>query len=344
MGRDVAAEQDHRGRQGDRVHHLGHLLPVRARSLSRCRRAEARHDLSAAGETDQAVRRIGHEARRGRGARSVPGRADQGHGHHGPPRQERAARSAANSASAWCARRFPAARLPCKEPVAGLFMRPPTFCPGCSHRGLYTVLAKLKLHVSGDIGCYTLGALPPFSAMHTCICMGASISAAHGMAKGLALAGRAAEARGRDRRLHVPPLRHHRTYQHGLQRRRRHRRDHEQRHHGHDRRTGACGHGPVGQGAEAPRLDIAKLCQVLGAKRVREIDAYQVKELEKIMKEELALHRAHGPYLEPALRAAVPGLEEGLCRGAQDLRRVQGLPQGRLHRAVLHARRQDRVS
>ena len=79
--------------------------------------------------------------------------------------------------------------LACKLPVGGLIVRPPTFCPGCSHRGLYTVIAKLKLYVSGDIGCYTLGALPPFSSMHTCICMGASISGAHGISRGLALKG-----------------------------------------------------------------------------------------------------------------------------------------------------------
>ena len=76
-------------------------------------------------------------------------------------------------------------------PVADLPQRPPTFCPGCAHRGLFTILSKLKVFVSGDIGCYALGALPPISAMHSCICMGASISAAHGMAKVNAIAGRA---------------------------------------------------------------------------------------------------------------------------------------------------------
>jgi len=75
-------------------------------------------------------------------------------------------------------------------PVTSLPQRPPTFCPGCAHRGLFSILSKLKVFVSGDIGCYTLGALPPLSAMHTCICMGASISAAHGMAKVNEIAGR----------------------------------------------------------------------------------------------------------------------------------------------------------
>ncbi len=72
---------------------------------------------------------------------------------------------------------------PAPVPVLDLPRRPPTFCPGCAHRGLFTVLSRLKVFVSGDIGCYTLGALPPMNAMHLCICMGASISAAHGMAK-----------------------------------------------------------------------------------------------------------------------------------------------------------------
>jgi indolepyruvate ferredoxin oxidoreductase alpha subunit len=77
-----------------------------------------------------------------------------------------------------------------KAPVENLPQRPPTFCPGCAHRGLYSILSKLKVFVSGDIGCYTLGALPPLSAMHSCICMGASISAAHGMAKVNEISGR----------------------------------------------------------------------------------------------------------------------------------------------------------
>ncbi len=59
-------------------------------------------------------------------------------------------------------------------------VRPPVMCPGCPHRGMFYVLGKLKLTVSGDIGCYTLGANPPLSAMDTTICMGASVSGLHG--------------------------------------------------------------------------------------------------------------------------------------------------------------------
>jgi indolepyruvate ferredoxin oxidoreductase alpha subunit len=63
--------------------------------------------------------------------------------------------------------------------------RPPNLCPGCPHRGLFFALSKLKVAVTGDIGCYTLAALPPLSAMDTCVCMGASIGNAHGMEKAL---------------------------------------------------------------------------------------------------------------------------------------------------------------
>jgi indolepyruvate ferredoxin oxidoreductase, alpha subunit len=182
--------------------------------------------------------------------------------------------------------------LPMKEAVAGLLVRPPTFCPGCSHRGLFTVLAKLKLYVSGDIGCYTLGGLPPFSSMHTCICMGASISAAHGIAKGLALQGeqqKPVAVIGDSTFLHsgitglvnmvynggdaiVIIMNNDTTGMTGGQ-------EH-------------AGTGRTAKGTEAPRLDIAKLCKAIGAKRVREIDGYKIKELEKIVKEELA---AQGP-------------------------------------------------
>ena len=63
--------------------------------------------------------------------------------------------------------------------------RPPNMCAGCPHRGVFHNLKRLKVFVSGDIGCYTLGALPPLASMDSCICMGASVSAAHGMVKAL---------------------------------------------------------------------------------------------------------------------------------------------------------------
>lgn len=62
-------------------------------------------------------------------------------------------------------------------------VRPPVMCAGCPHRGTFYVLKKLGLTVSGDIGCYTLGAVAPLESVDTTICMGASVSAALGMAK-----------------------------------------------------------------------------------------------------------------------------------------------------------------
>lgn len=61
--------------------------------------------------------------------------------------------------------------------------RPPVMCPGCPHRGVFYVLSNLGLKVVGDIGCYTLGALPPLESMDTCISMGASVSMSHGFHK-----------------------------------------------------------------------------------------------------------------------------------------------------------------
>jgi indolepyruvate ferredoxin oxidoreductase alpha subunit len=61
--------------------------------------------------------------------------------------------------------------------------RPPVLCPGCPHRAAFYVLNKLKVPVNGDIGCYTLGLTSPLSAIHTCGCMGASIGVAHGAMK-----------------------------------------------------------------------------------------------------------------------------------------------------------------
>ena len=62
-------------------------------------------------------------------------------------------------------------------------VRPPVMCCGCPHRGLFYALKREGVYVSGDIGCYTLGASAPLSAMDTCICMGASVSALHGYNK-----------------------------------------------------------------------------------------------------------------------------------------------------------------
>lgn len=70
------------------------------------------------------------------------------------------------------------------EPVE-LPPRPPNMCPGCPHRGIFFTLSRMKVFVSGDIGCYTLGFLPPLNALDSTVCMGASIPMAHGMVKAM---------------------------------------------------------------------------------------------------------------------------------------------------------------
>lgn len=69
------------------------------------------------------------------------------------------------------------------RPSPVLPVRPPMLCPGCGHRGIFYVLKQLNALVTGDIGCYTLGAAPPLGAMHTCGCMGAGIGVSHGIDK-----------------------------------------------------------------------------------------------------------------------------------------------------------------
>ncbi len=82
-----------------------------------------------------------------------------------------------------------AAKLGEEVPSAGAALdevipaRPPVMCAGCPHRGLFYTLAKNKVTALGDIGCYTLGAVPPLGALDTTICMGASISGLHGFTK-----------------------------------------------------------------------------------------------------------------------------------------------------------------
>ena len=61
--------------------------------------------------------------------------------------------------------------------------RPPILCPGCPHRSVFTALKRQKLHATGDIGCYTLGAVPPLGVIETTVCMGSGISMLHGIEK-----------------------------------------------------------------------------------------------------------------------------------------------------------------
>ena len=75
----------------------------------------------------------------------------------------------------------PAVVTPAPVPVDDLPVRPPVLCPGCPHRAVYAMLRREKVAVMGDIGCYTLGALPPLLSLESCVCMGASIGMMAGM-------------------------------------------------------------------------------------------------------------------------------------------------------------------
>ena len=166
-------------------------------------------------------------------------------------------------------------------------MRPPVLCPGCPHRGLFYVLAKLKKTVNSDIGCYTLGALAPLGAVDTCICMGASIPMAHGFEK----------ARGVDQAKNTVAVLGDSTFCHsgmtGLLNMMYNKSvgtviiaDNSI--------TGMTGHqnNPLNgmdiRGGGAPQLNLELLCQAMGINHVVVVDPFDVKALEKAVKEETA--------------------------------------------------------
>ena len=165
--------------------------------------------------------------------------------------------------------------------------RPPILCPGCPHRSVYYVLNKLNMHVAGDIGCYTLGAVAPLSVVDSVICMGASISSLHGMekAKGKEYIKNWVAAIGDSTFLHtgvnslmnmvynkstgtVMILDNSTTGMTGHQ-------DHA-----------ATGKTLMGEPTNA--IDIPNLCRAIGVKNVVEVNAFDIKTLEKVIKEEVA--------------------------------------------------------
>ncbi len=174
--------------------------------------------------------------------------------------------------------------LPQAQPApAGLPNRPPVLCAGCSHRGVFYTLARLKATVTGDIGCYTLGAFAPLNAMDTTVCMGACIGNAFGMQKA-GHPGRIAAVIGDSTFFHsgmtgVLDV----VYNKGtittvvLD----------------NRITAMTGHqdnpgtGRTLTGEATSVADIATICRALGVKRVCEVDAYNLAELERVLKEEL---------------------------------------------------------
>jgi len=165
-------------------------------------------------------------------------------------------------------------------------VRPPVMCPGCPHRGTFYVLKKLKLSVSGDIGCYTLGALPPNEAMDTCVCMVASIGVLHGMekARGKEFAQKSVAVIGDSTFIHsgitgIIDI----VYNKGnstviiLD----------------NSITGMTGHqhnpttGFTIKGEPTKQVDLVKLANAVGIDRVRIADPFDIKGFEKVVREEL---------------------------------------------------------
>ena len=116
--------------------------------------------------------------------------------------------------------------------------RSPVLCPGCPHRTSFYLLNKMKLPVAGDIGCYNLGALPPFNAQHTMGSMGASIGVLHGMGK----SGSARACRVHDWGFDLFPCRNPSPSQHGSQQGERDSDHYGQQYNRHDRPPGSSGH------------------------------------------------------------------------------------------------------
>ncbi|MDD5017963.1 MAG: indolepyruvate ferredoxin oxidoreductase subunit alpha [Eubacteriales bacterium] len=171
--------------------------------------------------------------------------------------------------------------------AGALPQRPPVMCPGCPHRAVYYMLKKLGIAATGDIGCYTLGAMPPLSGIDTCVCMGASIGMAMGMEK----------ARGKDFSRKLVAVIGDSTFFHsgitGLL---------DMVYNGatstvlilDNATTGMTGHqdhpatGKNLKGDIAYAIDIPALVKSLGVKHVRVVDPFDLKALEKVLREETA--------------------------------------------------------
>ena len=164
--------------------------------------------------------------------------------------------------------------------------RPPVMCAGCPHRGMFYTLKKLGCTVLGDIGCYTLGAVPPLAAMDITLCMGASIGALHGFTKVNKDAAKNTVAvigdstfihSGMTGLANVAYNQSNGTViilDNSI--------------------TGMTGHqqnpatGKNIKGEPAGRIDLEALCRAMGFNRVRVVDPYNLKETETAVKEELA--------------------------------------------------------
>ena len=169
--------------------------------------------------------------------------------------------------------------------------RPPVMCAGCPHRGLFYTLNKLKLTVLGDIGCYTLGAVPPLAAIDSTICMGASVSGIHGFLKaaGGEMDGRTVAVIGDSTFMHsgitgLVNIAYNESnatviiLDNSI--------------------TGMTGHqqnpttGFNLKGDPCTKIDLETLCKAVGIRRVRVVDPYDLAQCEAAIKEELAAPEA----------------------------------------------------
>ncbi len=162
--------------------------------------------------------------------------------------------------------------------------RPPILCPGCPHRSVFSVLNKLKIHAAGDIGCYTLGAVAPLGVIDTTLCMGASISSLHGIekAKGKEFIKNWVAVIGDSTFLHTGVnslinMAYNKSTATVIIL--------------DNRTTGMTGHqehaatGKTLKGETTNAIDLAELCRAVGVENVLEVNAFDIKELERIIKE-----------------------------------------------------------
>ena len=160
--------------------------------------------------------------------------------------------------------------------------RPPMMCAGCPHRGLFYTLSKAKCTVLGDIGCYTLGAVAPLSAMEMTLCMGASVSALHGFSKAggknaVAVIGDSTFMHSGMTGLANIAYNQSKSVVIILD----------------NSITGMTGHqqnpttGLNIKGDPAGKIDLEALCRAMGFNRVRVVDPYNLKECEEALREEL---------------------------------------------------------
>ena len=165
--------------------------------------------------------------------------------------------------------------------------RPPVLCAGCPHRGLFYTLAKHKVTVLGDIGCYTLAAYEPLYAIETCECMGASVSSIHGFNKALGQdsAGKTVAVLGDSTFMHsgmtgLANIAYNQSNSTVIIL--------------DNSTTGMTGHqqnpttGKNLRGDPAGKIDLETLCRAMGIRRVRVVDPYDLKATEEVVTEELA--------------------------------------------------------